>query len=92
MKVWRPFPAKAVYDLLKNTRYVTVLDKNIVFGVGGALAGDIKSALYGYTDMVINGCIIGLGGAKCGLPEIKAAIERTENSQSEKNLSVWIGI
>jgi pyruvate ferredoxin oxidoreductase alpha subunit len=91
VKTWRPFPAETVFEHLKNTKYVTVLDKNIVFGVGGALATDIKAALYGRSDMVIGGCIIGLGGAKSGLPEIQEAIAKTENS-SDKNLSVWIGI
>jgi pyruvate ferredoxin oxidoreductase alpha subunit len=92
IKTWRPFPGQAVREVLKNTRYVTVLDKNIVFGVGGALATDIKAALYGCEKTVINGCIIGLGGAKSGLAEIKEAVEKTEASCSVKNLSVWIGM
>lgn len=92
VKAWRPFPAKEIFELLHNVRYVTVLDKNIVFGVGGALASDIKAALYGKGNMVINGVIIGLGGGKCGVSEIKETVDHTESSDSDKNRSEWFGL
>lgn len=91
VKVWRPFPAEAILAELKNAKYVTVLDKNIVFGVGGALATDIKAAFYGQGDKVINGVILGLGGRKCGINEIMEAVVHTENG-SEVNTSEWIGL
>jgi pyruvate ferredoxin oxidoreductase alpha subunit len=96
VKTWRPFPAQAILELLQKVQYVTVLDKNIVFGVGGALAQDIKGALYsrgsfGSGERVINGVVLGLGGSKCGIPEIKEAIQHTETSR-EQNTSVWIGL
>ncbi|NLI92150.1 MAG: pyruvate synthase [Peptococcaceae bacterium] len=91
VKTWRPFPAQAVNQILKNVKYVTVLDKNIVFGVGGALATDIKANLYGQGSMVINGAILGLGGGKCGVKEIKEAVDHTESSEN-KNRSEWIGL
>lgn len=92
VKTWRPFPAHAVLELLQNVRYVTVLDKNIVFGVGGALATDIKAASYGQGNRVINGVILGLGGGKCGVNEIKEAVDHTESSDSGQNRSEWIGL
>lgn len=92
VKTWRPFPAQAINELLKNTKFVTVLDKNIVFGVGGALATDIKASLYGQGNMVINGAILGLGGGKCGVKEIKEAVDHTESSVISKNRSEWIGL
>ncbi|WP_019850448.1 transketolase C-terminal domain-containing protein [Desulfitobacterium sp. PCE1] len=92
VKVWRPFPAEAILAQIKNAKYVTVLDKNIVFGVGGALATEIKAASYGYGNQVINGVILGLGGRQCGIPEVKEAVEHTENSNSKTNTSAWIGL
>lgn len=92
VKTWRPFPAKAILELLENAHYVTVLDKNIVFGVGGALATDLKAASYGQGNRVINGVILGLGGRKCGVDEIKEAVDHTESSDSGKNRSEWIGL
>ncbi len=92
LKTWRPFPAQAVNDHLKNSKYVTVLDKNTIFGVGGALANDIKASMYGNGEMIINGCIIGLGGAKSGIAEIKEAVTQTEQNETTKNQSVWIGM
>jgi len=91
LRVWRPFPGKELYAALKNVKYVTVLDKNIVFGVGGAVANDIKAAFYGDADITINGCVIGLGGGKSGQEEIKQAMEATESSK-QKNSSAWIGL
>lgn len=92
VKTWRPFPAQAILNLLSGVRYVTVLDKNIVFGVGGALATDLKAAAYGRGDQVINGAILGLGGGKCGISEIKEALQYTENSDGHKSKSKWIGL
>ncbi|HHV65774.1 MAG TPA: pyruvate synthase [Peptococcaceae bacterium] len=92
VKVWRPFPVKAILEALQNVSFVTVLDKNIVFGVGGALATDLKAAAYGRGEMVINGAILGLGGGKCGVEEINAAVMETESAGSDKNKSVWIGL
>jgi len=91
VRAWRPFPGQELFEALKHVNYVTVLDKNIVFGVGGALATDIKAALYGKAEIIINGCIFGLGGAKSGQAEIKQAVEATESS-ALKNSSVWIGL
>jgi len=91
LKTWRPFPGQELYAALKNVKFITVLDKNIVFGVGGALATDIKAAFYGNSDMIVNGCIIGLGGAKSGLEEIKQAVDNTEAGE-QNNRSFWMGM
>lgn len=91
LKTWRPFPGQELYEALKGVKFITVLDKNIVFGVGGALATDIKAAFYGSSDMVINGYIIGLGGAKSGVEEIKQAVENTEAGE-QRNRTLWIGM
>ena len=91
VKTWRPFPGQELFEALKNVKYITVLDKNIVFGVGGALATDIKAAFYGSSDMVIGGAIIGLGGAKSGREEIKQAVANTE-AGNDKNKTIWIGM
>ncbi|MFA6808932.1 MAG: transketolase C-terminal domain-containing protein, partial [Eubacteriales bacterium] len=90
VRVWRPFPSKELCNILKNTKNITVLDKNIVFGVGGALATELKSALYSKGDMAISGYIVGLGGRKCDIEEIEQAVNSTEES-NEKNRSEWIG-
>lgn len=92
VRTWRPFPRKELLEVLKNVRFVTVLDKNIIFGVDGALAQDIKAAFYASGNMVINGCIIGLGGGKCGLDELKEAVSLTEQSREDKNRTAWIGL
>lgn len=91
LKTWRPFPGQELYAALKGAKFITVLDKNIVFGVGGALATDIKAAFYGSSDIIIDGFIIGLGGAKSGIEQIKQAVESTESGE-QKNRTLWIGM
>jgi len=92
LKVWRPFPVEALRKHLQNVRFITVLDKNIVYGVGGALAADLKAAFYGTNDMVINGVILGLGGGKCGLEQLDQAVKLTESNETDKNRSAWIAL
>ncbi len=92
LRAWRPFPREALVQQLRGVKYITVLDKNIVFGVGGAVATDLKAALFGKSNAIINGCILGLGGAKCGQAEIEQAVESTENQREQPYSSVWIGL
>lgn len=92
LRVWRPFPGEALLALLQGVKYITVLDKNIVFGAGGAVAIDLKTAFYGKSDARINGYVIGLGGAKCGQAEIKQALDLTESQTEQQYRPVWIGL
>jgi pyruvate/2-oxoacid:ferredoxin oxidoreductase alpha subunit len=46
VRAYRPFPAKALTDALKDVKSVNVFEKDISYGYGGALAGDLKAALF----------------------------------------------
>ena len=61
IRCFRPFPTKEVAEALKGVSAVAVLDKNISLGAKGAVALEVKDALYGSRIPVLD-YIIGLGG------------------------------
>ena len=47
IRVFRPFPTEDVAKALAHVKRVAVLDKNISLGAKGAVALEVKDALYG---------------------------------------------
>ncbi|MDA8125033.1 MAG: pyruvate ferredoxin oxidoreductase [Deltaproteobacteria bacterium] len=63
VRVYRPFPKEEIRTAFKDTKPVVVFEKNISYGYEGALAADIKAALYGTGIAApIHNVIAGLGG------------------------------
>jgi len=61
IRCFRPFPTKDVAAALKDVSTVAVLDKNISLGAKGAVALEIKDALY-KSGIPVYDYILGLGG------------------------------
>lgn len=61
IRTFRPFPAEEVKKALSGVSRVAVLDKNISLGSKGAVALEVKDALYG-SQIPVHDYIIGLGG------------------------------
>lgn len=92
VRVFRPFPFEEVRAILSRAKRVGVIDRNISFGHHGIFFQEVKSALYGTSDVPLVGFIAGLGGR-----DITPAVIReiAENLVSEKNLEReinWIGV
>jgi len=62
LKCFRPFPSEDLRNILKNAKYIAVLDKNISLGSEGALATEVKAALAGHSKAKVQSFIVGLGG------------------------------
>ena len=64
VRAFRPFPVQQLRQALAKVRAAAVLDRDCSWGYGGALATDLKAALYGLANppAVLN-FIGGLGGA-----------------------------
>ena len=92
IRAYRPFPTEAVRSQLKSCRLVTVIDKSIIFGSGGALALDMKAALFGQQAPVINSFVVGLGGRDFGPQEIAQLIGRSENQPPQPEAYQWFGL
>lgn len=86
VRTYRPFPKEDIYKAIKNANKVAVLDKNITFGVGGALYTDIKSSI---SDVDLYGFIVGLGGRDITPVHIKDIVNKTKNPTQD---ITWIGL
>ncbi|BCV22938.1 transketolase C-terminal domain-containing protein [Moorella sp. Hama-1] len=70
IRLFRPFPAAAVVANLRRAKAVVALDKNIVYGVGGALARELRASLYGQAVVPVYSSILGLGGRDVGAADL----------------------
>ncbi|MHB1652761.1 MAG: transketolase C-terminal domain-containing protein [Desulfitobacteriaceae bacterium] len=92
VRAWRPFPFQKLRDVLKDVPLITVLDKNIVFGLGGALATEVKSALYGFHETRINSYVLGLGGRDVRTEELLQVVNLSESALEQQNSFEWFGM
>lgn len=90
VRAWRPFPYAKLREMLKNIPLVTVLDKNIVFGLGGALAAEVRSALYGFASTQVNSYVLGLAGRDVRTEELNKVINLSESAPQQQSLSEWV--
>ncbi|MDN5344042.1 MAG: pyruvate ferredoxin oxidoreductase alpha subunit [Clostridia bacterium] len=70
IRLFRPFPAVAVRQGLPAARAIVALDKNIVYGVGGALGRELRASLYGHASVPVFSYILGLGGRDAGVADL----------------------
>jgi pyruvate/2-oxoacid:ferredoxin oxidoreductase alpha subunit len=65
LRVFRPFPARQLVEVLQKAKSVAVLEKAISYGYEGALATELKAALFthnGHHQPAVCNFILGLGG------------------------------
>jgi pyruvate ferredoxin oxidoreductase alpha subunit len=82
LRVFRPFPTQEVQKALKRVSSVAVLDKNISLGAKGAVALEVKDALYGM-QMPVTDFIIALGGRDVRKKDIAAVVAHTEAGKGD---------
>ncbi|MCL1918328.1 MAG: hypothetical protein FWG14_08435 [Peptococcaceae bacterium] len=63
IRVYRPFPAEDLVQVLPDGSTAVVLERNYSFGMNsGILAVELKSALYGQKNVCIHDRVMGIGG------------------------------
>jgi len=65
LRVFRPFPARQLTEAVDKARAIAVLEKGISYGYEGALATELKAALFshnGHHRPLVTNFIVGLGG------------------------------
>ncbi|MDP1553013.1 MAG: pyruvate synthase subunit PorA [Methanobacteriaceae archaeon] len=82
---YRPFPEKEIFEAVKNADRIAVLDKNISFGMGGALYTEIRANI----DVESYGFIVGLGGRDITPNHIEDIVNKTLNPIKK---ITWIGL
>jgi len=77
IRCFRPFPKQELINVCKNLNELIVIDKNISIGNGGALAIEVKNALF---DKKINvrSYIAGLGGKDITINDLEKALKNKE--------------
>lgn len=85
VRTYRPFPSETINEAVKNCDKLAVLDKNVTFGIGGALYTDIKSKIH----KDAYGFIVGLGGRDITPDTILEIYEKAKNPEKEVS---WIGL
>ncbi len=92
IRVVRPFPFEEVYDILSGAKKVAVIDRNISFGNHGIFFQEIKSAMYGRSDIPIVGYVAGLGGRDMTPEVIREIADKAINDKEPDRLINWIGV
>ena len=77
LRVFRPFPLEALQELGKRVKAFVVIDRNISFGMEGALFTELKSALYHLEEKpLVLGFIAGLGGRDIRIRDLTKAARK----------------
>lgn len=96
LRLWRPFPFDELRAALKGVKRLVILDRSISSGgPGGAVASEVKSALYNEENRPkIASIIAGLGGRDILPEQFVEIIERGEKiaDEGQKNEFEFYGI
>jgi pyruvate/2-oxoacid:ferredoxin oxidoreductase alpha subunit len=94
--VFRPFPAEALTESIKKAKSIAVIEKAISYGNEGALATELKAALFnsnGHRPAIFN-YITGLGGKDVKPTDLIEAAEETVQSTvqgTHQKVPRWLG-
>ena len=69
-----------------------MIDRNISFGAHGIFYQEIKSALYGRTDIPILGYIAGLGGRDITPKVVREIADKAIGDKDPERYINWIGV
>lgn len=84
VRSFRPFPVEEIATLLGERKTAVVLDKDVSFGMEGALFTEVKAASFGVTGARIYNLITGLGGRDVPFNLIASEVESAiEGKQKE---------
>jgi pyruvate ferredoxin oxidoreductase alpha subunit len=96
IRVYRPFPAKILAQTVKRARAIAVVEKAISYGYEGALATELKAALYsenGSHPFIFN-YVVGLGGKDVKPSDLLEASEeafKTTEQSIPQERPRWLG-
>jgi pyruvate/2-oxoacid:ferredoxin oxidoreductase alpha subunit len=96
VRFYRPFPDVAIANALKGKKGVIVLEKALSYGYEGALASDLKSALYEHlvgtgTLPVVQNFILGIGGRYIRTEDLTRTLRAATKGRVSQEPE-WIGL
>ncbi len=81
LRLWRPFPAKELVDVLKTAKAVAVVDRAMAFSTrSGPLCTEVKAALYDHgVSPYVQNFIAGLGGRDVTVEDFEMMAAKTSD-------------
>ena len=94
VQMYRPFPDKAIVEVLAGKKCAIIFEKALSYGNQGALYADIKSALYTVNDKPsVKNYIVGLGGREIKTRHLLDALtESCDSHNVAEDTPRWIGL
>ncbi len=100
VRVFRPFPTEVVREMASKAKAFIVIDRNYMYGTEGALASNIKWALYnlaikGVKVPPVYGLVAGVGGKDIDYMELADYAEKAIKAFEEGEVwdePVWVGL
>jgi pyruvate/2-oxoacid:ferredoxin oxidoreductase alpha subunit len=93
LRLFRPFPAREIRNVLGRAGRVAVLDRDHSPGGGGVLAQEIKAALCGQEEAPeVIGFMAGIGGCDVTPETVRTAVERTLSADRTGEEKLWLGL
>lgn len=96
IRMYRPFPMEEVVKAVKDVECVAIIDRNISLGAGGALAADVKAAVYNSkVKPLISSFIAGIGGREITKDTIRRIVTKAQNaikSREVEEVSEWLDL
>jgi len=78
VRVFRPFPKDEIYDIARNAQMLTVIDRQVSYGMEGPLHSETKASLYSHEDAPLTaGFIAGLGGRDVTVQDIEKMVTKS---------------
>ncbi len=96
VRLFRPFPKQRLRDALKNVKTAVVFDRDVAYGLEGALCSELKASFSNVKDApYITGFIVGIGGRDFTTDHVikgtKIALERAKNNEIHDE-TTWLGL
>jgi len=96
IRCYRPFPYEDIWEAIKGTRVVGVMEADFSMGSEGAVGMDLKAKLCGRPDAPqVMDFIAGLGGREVNVEAIRHIVEKMEKASSSKahiQEPYWVGL
>jgi pyruvate ferredoxin oxidoreductase alpha subunit len=81
MTVFRPFPAKELVEMTKNTKVLAIVDRDISPGFGGAVFGEAATQFVNESQKpIMMNFIVGLGGRDITIPDFEDMATKAEHA------------
>jgi len=96
IRVFRPFPKDEIINMAKNAQMLTIIDRQVSYGMEGPLHTEVKASLYsGKESPLTAGFIAGLGGRDVTVRDVEVMVNKSlqylQAGKVEREVE-WIGL